>query len=68
MKEAIYNYTNQLGIKKAIIIKEMDNGEYEFSLWDMKEEKPNEFCGGGIATKDKLQKFLSNYGLVFGGE
>ena len=57
-----FYYVNSLGYKKAFIANKLPDGEYEISLWDVREGQLCEFCGGGTTTKAQIEKFLKHYG------
>ncbi len=58
-----YTYVNGLGRTKRICVyKEniTENGEYPITLWDM---ATGEWCGCGEFTPEKLDEFLTHYGI-----
>ena len=55
-----FNYVNDLGLRKKIVIHPKENGKYSVTIWDMKH---GEYCGGGEVTAQKLNEFLEHYGI-----
>ena len=59
----IFDYVNDLGCHKRLIIKPLnDDGLYAHTLWNMEN---GECCGSGKATMQELKEFLAHYGLEF---
>lgn len=58
MKE--YNYTNDLGYHKKIIIDNIQNNEYHVLLFS---NDTGDLCGQGKMTKQELTEYLSHYGI-----
>lgn len=56
MKE--YNYTNDLGYHKKLIIGELKDGKYPVTLWS---NDTGDFCGTGNMTPQQLTDFLIHY-------
>lgn len=55
-----FNYVNDLGLHKKIVIHTEENGKYSVTLWDM---RYGEYCGGGTVTAQELNAFLEHYGI-----
>lgn len=59
MKE--YNYTNDLGYHKKLIIGELKDGKYSVTLWS---NDTGDFCGTGSMTPQQLTDFLIHYHIT----
>jgi len=59
MKE--YNYINDFGISKKLVVGEIKDGKYPITLW---ENEHGEFCGSGTFTPKQLIDYLAHYGIT----
>ena len=55
-----YDYTNDIGWPKKMVIDAPEDGKYNVTIWD---RKHGEYCGGGRKTIDELNEILAHYGL-----
>jgi len=62
MKE--YNYKNDCGYNKKLLVELREDGDYNFSIWSM---DTGDFCGAGSMTKEKLDAFLEHYHIHIEG-
>lgn len=55
-----YNYVNDDGRNKKLIVEKKAEGEYYVSIWS---RDTGDFCGAGEMTQEKLDAFLQHYGI-----
>ncbi len=55
-----YNYTNDIGRLKKIVIHEPKEDIYTFDIWS---RETGDYCGYGQKNKKEMNEFLSHYGL-----
>ncbi len=55
-----FNYVNDLGFHKRIVVGIKKNSKYPITLWDMEH---GEYCGSGNVTAQELNEFLEHYGI-----
>lgn len=56
--ERRYIYTNDLGIRKMIVIHPLENGQYKITLWALED---GTYCGSGEVTQEWLDNFIQHY-------
>lgn len=55
-----FDYVNDLGFHKRLVVDIKENGKYPVTLWDMEH---GEYCGHGNMTAQELNEFLAHYGI-----
>lgn len=58
MKE--YNYTNDMGYHKKLVVYDEKNGKFPVMLWSM---DTGDLCGSGKMTKKELDDYLKHYNI-----
>ena len=55
-----FDYVNDLGFHKRLVVDIKENDKYPVTLWDMEH---GEYCGSGNMTAQELNEFLAHYGI-----
>ena len=58
MKE--YNYINDIGEPKRLVVYEIKNGKYPVVLWSM---RTGDWCGSREMTEKELTEYLKHYNI-----
>lgn len=62
MTGKIFNYTNDIGESKKIVIGKLTDEGYYVSLWS---NRTGDLCGHGYITKEKLFDYLKHYNIKY---